>query len=115
MSWRSATAHPNRPPGAPWNSRSTRVGSTKPLSAIAVAGAASARAAVASMRPRMRRVLSERPRQRFHDRAQLRAAQLRGRHAERGAEAIAEVARRAVAQLDREPRQLGVGLDREPV
>ena len=43
---------------------------------------------------------------RFHDRAQLRAAQRRRRAAEHGPEAIAEVAGRAVAELDGEPGEV---------
>src|SRR3954452_1271172 len=82
----------------------TCTGSLNP--AFAAAGAASASAAAAavaylSMPP----VLRAGARRRFHE-----IAQLRRRDAERGAEAIGEVRRRAVAEVGGDPRQRRAGV-----
>src|SRR4051812_31768287 len=124
MSASSLTAQPKKPPVAPCQLCSTRTGSTNPLllCAAAPAGAASARASVTSVAPRSRiavppdrcaAVLRAGGADRFHDRAQFGPAQRRRRAPEGRPEAVAEVAGRAVAEVDGEPRQGGVRLGGE--
>src|SRR4051794_9244371 len=77
----------------------TWTGSLKP--AWAAAGAASASAAATAVAClSMPAVLRAGGQRRFHE-----IAQLRRRDAERGAEAVGEVRRRAVAEVGREPRE----------